>query len=43
MTRLLNDLGVIRPQLGADLARLGGRNIPVDIMFNQGKAVLGLK
>jgi hypothetical protein len=41
--KLLNDLGVIRPQLAADLARLGQRNIPVDIRFNQGKAVLGLK
>ncbi len=43
VTKVLNDLGVIRPQLGGDLARLGQRNIPVDIMFNQGKAVLGLK
>jgi len=34
---------VIRPQLGADLARLGQRNIPVDVRFQQGKDVLGLK
>jgi hypothetical protein len=41
--RLMADLGVIHPQLAADLARLGARNIPVDVKFEQGKAVLGLK
>jgi hypothetical protein len=41
--KLLRDLGVIRPQLGEDLARLGKRNIPVDVAFVQGKAVLGLE
>jgi hypothetical protein len=41
--KLVNDLGVIRPQLGADLQRLSNRNIPVDVTFIQGKAVLGLK
>jgi hypothetical protein len=35
--------GVIGPQLQADLDRLQARNIPVDVVFNQGKAVLGLK
>jgi hypothetical protein len=40
--KLIADLGVIRPQLGADLARLKGRNIPVDVDFIQGKSVLGL-
>ena len=40
---LLRDLGVIRPQLAADLLRLGALNIPVDVTFNQGKAVLGLQ
>jgi len=41
--KFLKDYGVIRPQLGADLARLGQRNIPVDVRFQQGKDVLGLK
>lgn len=41
--KLAADLGVIRPQLAADLARLSDRNIPVDVTFTQGKAVLGLK
>jgi hypothetical protein len=41
--KLSGDLGSIRPQLGADLARLADRNIPVDVTFTQGKAVLGLK
>ena len=40
---LLAQLGVLKPQLSADLARLGARNIPVDVRFEQGKAVLGLK
>lgn len=41
--KLVGDLGVIRPQLRDDLARLGARNIPVDVTFTQGKSVLGLK
>lgn len=41
--QFLKDLGVIKPQLASDLARLGGRSIPVDVTFTQGKAVLGLK
>ena len=40
--KMVAELGVIRPQLGQDLARLKHRNIPVDVMFNQGKSVLGL-
>jgi len=43
VTKLIGDLGVIRPGLAGDLARLGHRSIPVDVSFNQGKAVLGLK
>jgi Peptidase family M49 len=35
--------GIIRPQLMTDLARLRQRNIPVDIVFEQGKSVLGLE
>ncbi len=41
--KMLDELGVIHPQLAGDLARLGQRNIPVDVRFEQGKAVLGLK
>jgi len=40
--KLIDDLGVIRPDLAADLARLKSRDIPVDVDFIQGKAVLGL-
>jgi hypothetical protein len=40
--KLAQELGVIRPALQADLDRLSGRNIPVDVVFTQGKAVLGL-
>jgi hypothetical protein len=39
---LTKELGVIRPQLQADLDRLSSRAIPVDVAFTQGKAVLGL-
>ena len=31
------------PQLAADLARLADADIPVDVVFNQGKEILGLK
>jgi hypothetical protein len=40
--KLAQELGVIRPALQSDLDRLSGRNIPVDVVFTQGKAVLGL-
>ena len=36
------ELGVLRPQLQADLDRLSSRAIPVDVAFTQGKSVLGL-
>ncbi|MFC4656623.1 Zn-dependent hydrolase [Rheinheimera marina] len=42
VSALLKDKGVIRPELAADLQRLSGANIPVDVVFEQGKAVLGL-
>ena len=41
--KLVDELGVIRPQLRDDLGRLAGRNIAVDVRFTQGKTVLGLK
>lgn len=40
--KLVKELGVIRPQLQADLDRLSQRSIPVDVTFKQGVAVLGL-
>jgi hypothetical protein len=40
--KLGNELGVLRPQLQADLDRLARRAIPVDVAFTQGKSVLGL-
>jgi hypothetical protein len=43
VAQLTKELGVIRPQLQADLDRLSSRAIPVDVVFTQGKAVLGLK
>jgi hypothetical protein len=42
VAQLTKDLGVIRPQLQSDLDRLSSRAIPVDVVFTQGKAVLGL-
>jgi hypothetical protein len=41
--KLTAELGVVRPQLTDDLARVARRNIPVDVVFEQGKSVLGLK
>jgi hypothetical protein len=43
VAKLVGELGVIRPQLQADLDRLASRSIPVDVTFEQGKALLGLK
>jgi hypothetical protein len=40
---LLDKQGQISPQLQADLNRLSEANIPVDIVFEQGTDVLGLK
>jgi hypothetical protein len=39
---LVADKGVIKPLLAEDLARLAAADIPVDVVFNQGKTVLGL-
>ena len=39
----IEEKGVIMPQLQADLDRLNSANIPVDIVFNQGKTVVGLE
>jgi len=40
--KLTGDLGTIRPALQADLDRLSGASIPVDVVFTQGPAALGL-
>ena len=40
--KLVASQGIISETLAADLARLGAANIPVDIVFKQGKKVLGL-
>jgi hypothetical protein len=42
VAQVTKELGVIRPQLRVDLDRLSSRAIPVDVVFTQGKAVLGL-
>ncbi len=42
VTRLMDDLGRISPELQADLDRLASLGIPVDIVFEQGPSVLGL-
>lgn len=39
---LLDEMGVIGPDLQADLDRVEEAGIPVDIVFKQGEAVLGL-
>jgi hypothetical protein len=40
--RLTSTKGSIGPQLQADLDRLAAKDIPVDIVFTQGRSVLGL-
>jgi len=40
--QVLAEQGKIPPQLASDLARLAGAGIPVDVVFEQGKSVLGL-
>jgi hypothetical protein len=41
--KLMTDaMGVVKPQLAADLARLKDADIPVDVRFKQGLDVLGL-
>ncbi len=41
--RLDGDLGGITPMLQADLDRLATAGIPVDVVFEQGPEVLGLR
>ncbi|QBY03496.1 Zn-dependent hydrolase [Thalassotalea sp. HSM 43] len=39
---MVKEMGIIRDDLAADLAKLEAANIPVDIVFKQGKRVLDL-
>jgi len=39
---LVKDMGIITPDLQADLDRIDAAGIPVDIVFNQGPKQLGL-
>ncbi|MBP7273648.1 MAG: hypothetical protein KA974_07390 [Saprospiraceae bacterium] len=41
--KILADKGIIRPELKADLDKLSQLGIPVDLVFEQGTDVLGLK
>jgi len=40
---LSSEMGAIDPTLAADLERLGAAGIPVDVVFEQGEQVLGLR
>lgn len=42
VAELVATLGVVSPQLKADLDKLADAGIPVDVTFKQGKSVLGL-
>lgn len=42
VTKLTDEMGIIKADLQADLDRLSAANIPVDIIFEQGADVLGL-
>ena len=39
---MLDKYGNVGPQLQGDLDRIAKKNIPVDIVFKQGRDVLGL-
>jgi hypothetical protein len=41
--RFMAQRGALTPTVTADLARLGGKRIPVDVVFEQGPGVLGLE
>jgi len=42
VTALVDQYGVMTPELEADLARLADAGIPVDVVFEQGEHVLGI-
>ena len=41
--KMLAEQGVIDPELQGDLDRINEANIPIDIRFEQGPALLGLE
>jgi hypothetical protein len=41
--RFMAERGALTPTVTADLARLGGKRIPVDVVFEQGPGALGLE
>lgn len=41
--RVQKEMALIHPELQSDLNKLGEKGIPVDVIFEQGKDVLGLK
>jgi hypothetical protein len=43
VVKLMEEKGQISPELQSDLDRLGSAGIPVDVIFEQGVEVLGLK
>ncbi len=43
VTQLVQRSGTIGPELQRDLDRLAARGIPVDVVFEQGESVLGLR
>ena len=43
VTAFMRERGAVAPDLQADLNRLATRKIPVDVVFEQGPAVLGLE
>ena len=43
VTAFLRERGAVAPDLQSDLDRLATRKIPVDVVFEQGPAVLGLE
>ncbi len=42
VSEMVTTMGVIKPDLAADLQKLSDAQIPVDITFKQGKQILGL-
>jgi hypothetical protein len=39
---MIDELGIIKPELQSDLDRIAQSKIPIDIVFKQGLQVLGL-
>jgi hypothetical protein len=42
VSEMVTTMGIIKPDLAADLQKLSDAQIPVDITFKQGKKILGL-